>query len=87
LGQSQLTTAFAPADTDVLVLTPAGIAADPLLGVGWSGRLDQFNFAFGLRARLVATLMLFATGIVPLNRSVGVRAAGIVPTVGLGWSF
>jgi len=87
LGQSQLTNAFAPEDTDVLVLTPQGIAADPLLGVGWSGRLDQFNFSFGLRARLVSTLMLFANGIVPLNRAVGVRPAGVIPTVGVGWSF
>jgi len=87
LGQSQLTTAFAPNDTDVLVLTPQGIAADPLLGVGWSGRFDQFNFSFGLRARLVADVMVFANGIVPLNRSVGVRPAGVIPTVGVGWSF
>jgi len=87
LGQSQLTTAFAPGDTDVLVLTPQGIAADPLLGVGWSDRLDQFNFSFGLRARVVDSLMIFANGVVPLNRSVGVRPAGVVPTVGIGWSF
>jgi len=87
LGQSQLTTAFAPHDTDVLVLTPQGIAADPLLGVGWSGRLDQFNFSFGLRARVVDRVMVFANGIVPLNRSVGVRPAGVIPTVGVGWSF
>lgn len=87
LGQSQLTTAFAPEDTDVLVLTPQGIASDPLLGIGWSGRLDQFNFSFGMRARLVSTLMVFANGIVPLNRSVGIRPAGVIPTVGVGWSF
>jgi len=69
------------------VLTPQGIAADPLLGVGWSGRLDQFNFSFGLRARVVDRVMVFANGIVPLNRSVGVRPAGVIPTVGVGWSF
>jgi len=88
LGQSQLANGFAPGDTDVLVLTPqGGIAADPLLGVGWTGRLDQFNFSFGLRGVLRPGLVLFANGVVPLNRSSGVRPAGVVPTVGLGWSF
>jgi len=87
MGQSQLETAIRPHDTDVLVLTPQGIAPDPLLGLGWSQRLDQFNFAFGLRAILGHGIMLFANGLVPLNRSVGVRPQGVVPTIGLGARF
>jgi len=87
LGTSQLDTAFAPNDTDVLVLTPSGIQADPLLGVGWTGRFDQFNFSFGLRAIIPPKLVLFANGVVPLNRDVGVRPAGVVPTVGVGMTF
>jgi len=87
MGQSQLETTFRPHDTDVLVLTPQGIAPDPLLGLGWSQRLDQFNFAFGLRAILGHGIMVFANGVVPLNRSVGVRPQGVVPTLGLGAAF
>jgi len=89
LGQSQFMTAFAPHATDVLVVTPqGGIGADPLLGVGWTGRLDQFDLSFGVRAIVgPGPLVVFASGVVPLNRDVGVRAAGVVPTLGLGWSF
>jgi len=87
LGASQLDTAFAPHDTDVLVLTPSGVAPDPLLGIGWSGRLDQFNFSFGIRARVWKNLVLFANGIYALNSDVGVRPVGVIPTVGLGATF
>jgi len=87
LGASQLTSAFAPHDTDVLVLTPSGVQADPLLGIGWTGRVDEWSLAFGLRGRFPAGLILYANGLVPLNRDAGVRPAGVIPTVGLGWSF
>jgi len=88
LGTSQLDTAFAPHDTDVLVVTPGGgIAADPLLGVGWSGRFDQWNLSFGLRARLFDKVMLFANGVYALNPDVGVRPVGVIPTFGLGATF
>jgi len=87
LGTSQLDTAFAPHDTDVLVLTPSGVAPDPLLGVGWSGRLDQFNLSFGIRARVWKNLVLFANGIYALNSDVGVRPVGVIPTFGLGATF
>jgi len=87
LGASQLTAAFNPHDTDVLVLTPSGVLVDPLLGVGWSGRVDQFNLAFGLRGRIGPKLLVYANGVLPLNRDAGVRPAGVIPTVGLGWSF
>jgi len=87
LGQSQFESAFRPRDTNVLVLTAQGISVDPLLGVGWAGRLDQFNFSFGLRAALTPRLMLFANGLVDLNPHVGVRPVGIVPTFGIGGTF
>jgi len=87
LGQSQFETAFRPRDTNVLVLSPQGITVDPLLGVGWSGRLDQFNFSFGLRAALAPHVMFFANGVVDLNPHVGVRAVGIIPTFGIGATF
>jgi len=87
LGASQFDSAFAPNDTDVLVLTPGGITLDPLLGVGWNNRLDQFNFSFGLRAIIGPGLVLFANGVVALNPHEGVRPAGVVPTIGLGWTF
>jgi len=87
LGASQLDTAFAPHDTDVLVLTPSGVAPDPLLGVGWSGRLDQWNLSFGIRARVWNTLVLFANGVYALNSDVGIRPVGIIPTFGLGATF
>jgi len=88
LGTSQLDNAFAPHDTDVLVVTPGGgIIADPLLGVGWSGRLDQWNLSFGLRARLWKRVMVFANGVYALNPDVGVRPVGVIPTVGLGATF
>jgi hypothetical protein len=87
LGTSQLDSAFAPNDTDVLVLTPNGVSADPLLGVGWSSRLDQFNLSFGLRAIIPPGIILFANGVYALNSDVGVRPVGVIPTVGLGMSF
>jgi len=87
LGSSQLDTAFAPNDTDVLVLTPSGVSADPLLGVGWSNRLDQWNLSFGIRARLWRGLVLFANGVYAINPDVGVRPVGVIPTVGLGATF
>ena len=88
LGTSQLDNAFAPHDTDVLVVTPGGgVIADPLLGVGWSGRLDQWNLSFGLRARLWKRVMVFANGVYALNPDVGVRPVGVIPTFGLGATF
>src|SRR5262245_55727221 len=87
LGASQLDTAFAPHDTDVLVLTPSGVVPDPLLGIGWSGRLDQWNLSFGIRARVWKNLMLFANGVYALNADVGVRPVGVIPTFGLGGTF
>jgi len=88
LGTSQLDNAFAPHDTDVLVITPGGgVVADPLLGVGWSGRLDQWNLSFGLRARVWKRIMLFANGVYALNPDVGVRPVGVIPTFGLGATF
>jgi len=87
LGTSQLDNAFAPHDTDVLVLTPSGVAPDPLLGIGWSNRLDQFNLSFGIRARVWKNVMLFANGVYALNSDVGVRPVGVIPTFGLGGTF
>jgi hypothetical protein len=87
LGASQLETAIAPHATDVLVLTPSGVSTDPLLGVGWSSRLDQFNLSFGLRAVIPPGLVLFANGVYALNGDVGVRPVGVIPTVGIGMSF
>jgi len=87
LGTSQLDNAFAPHSTDVLVLTPTGIGPDPLLGVGFQGRIDQFNLSFGLRAILGHGVMLFASGVYALNPDEGVRPVGVIPTVGLGASF
>jgi hypothetical protein len=88
LGTSQLDTAFAPNDTNVLVVTPSGgIRADPLLGVGWSSRLDQFNLSFGLRAIIPPGIVVFANGVYALNAAVGLRPVGVVPTVGLGLSL
>jgi len=87
LGTSQLDTAFAPNDTDVLVLTPSGITADPLLGVGWSNRFDQFNLSFGVRARLWKGILVFANGVYALNGDVGARPVGVIPTFGLGATF
>lgn len=87
LGQSQFESAFRPRDTNVLVLSPQGIAVDPLLGVGWAGRLDQFNFSFGLRTPLARNVMLFANGLVDLNPHVGVRPVGVIPTFGIGGTF
>jgi hypothetical protein len=87
LGQSQFDSAFRPNSTDVLVLTPGGIQPDPLLGVGWTARLDQWDFSFGLRAVLLPGILVFANGAVALNPAAGVRPAGVVPTIGIGASF
>jgi len=87
LGSSAFVPSRSVPDTQTLVLTHGSVASGPLLGVDWVDRLDRFNLSFGIRVPVGAHAMLFASGLLPLNRGSGLRPAGVTPAVGVGGTW
>jgi len=68
-------------------LGESGGSPDPLLILGTDYSQNQtFALAFGLRAVLPHSFMVFAAGTYALNPS-GLRASGVFPTIGIGGRF